>query len=100
MKRSTEPVALSSVASTDRPRWALRPSKSSLWKRPRLTRAPCSVSNCTLLALGIPRWCRRGEKPATYSENRPPAFYCFFFQAEDGIRDDLVTGVQTCALPI
>src|SRR5438552_14147303 len=28
-------------------------------------------------------------------------FLCFFFfQAEDGIRDDLVTGVQTCALPI
>src|SRR5207247_8470531 len=25
---------------------------------------------------------------------------CFFFQAEDGIRDPLVTGVQTCALPI
>src|SRR5207244_5508784 len=24
----------------------------------------------------------------------------FFFQAEDGIRYDLVTGVQTCALPI
>src|SRR5207244_7923630 len=24
----------------------------------------------------------------------------FFCQAEDGIRDDLVTGVQTCALPI
>src|SRR5260364_123181 len=24
----------------------------------------------------------------------------FFFQAEDGRRDDLVTGVQTCALPI
>src|SRR5438552_7280260 len=24
----------------------------------------------------------------------------FFFQAEDGIRDDLVTRVQTCALPI
>ena len=23
-----------------------------------------------------------------------------FFQAEDGILDDLVTGVQTCALPI
>src|SRR5438552_6201480 len=32
------------------------------------------------------------------------SFFCFFsfffFQAEDGIRDDLVTGVQTCALPI
>src|SRR5258708_6596640 len=26
--------------------------------------------------------------------------WVFFFQAEDGIRDDLVTGVQTCALPI
>src|SRR5687767_15316240 len=26
--------------------------------------------------------------------------FCFFFQAEDGIRDKLVTGVQTCALPI
>src|SRR5207244_8432479 len=26
--------------------------------------------------------------------------FIFFFQAEDGIRDDLVTGVQTCALPI
>ena len=29
-------------------------------------------------------------------------FICvfFFFQAEDGIRDYKVTGVQTCALPI
>src|SRR5256885_10884783 len=27
-------------------------------------------------------------------------YYCFFFQAEDGIRDYKVTGVQTCALPI
>src|SRR2546425_8251647 len=26
--------------------------------------------------------------------------FIFFFQAEDGIRDKLVTGVQTCALPI
>src|SRR5207249_5800331 len=30
-----------------------------------------------------------------------PAVVCFFFfQAEDGIRDRNVTGVQTCALPI
>src|SRR5256885_2981395 len=28
------------------------------------------------------------------------AFRIFFFQAEDGIRDYKVTGVQTCALPI
>src|SRR6266496_5239158 len=27
-------------------------------------------------------------------------YYLFFFQAEDGIRDLYVTGVQTCALPI
>src|SRR4051795_8777741 len=26
--------------------------------------------------------------------------FFFFFQAEDGIRDESVTGVQTCALPI
>src|SRR5690606_40678962 len=28
------------------------------------------------------------------------AIFCFFFQAEDGIRYFHVTGVQTCALPI
>src|SRR6266481_8906363 len=28
------------------------------------------------------------------------SFFFFFFQAEDGIRDGTVTGVQTCALPI
>ena len=28
------------------------------------------------------------------------ARYFFFFQAEDGIRDHCVTGVQTCGLPI
>src|SRR2546430_7887922 len=30
---------------------------------------------------------------------RVAAFFFFFFQAEDGIRDLTVTGVQTCALP-
>src|SRR2546426_10478321 len=29
-----------------------------------------------------------------------PLIHVFFFQAEDGIRDYKVTGVQTCALPI
>src|SRR5215510_6341991 len=28
------------------------------------------------------------------------SYFVFFFQAEDGIRDGHVTGVQTCALPI
>src|SRR2546425_6082882 len=32
--------------------------------------------------------------------SRYPRRSFFFFQAEDGIRDKLVTGVQTCALPI
>src|SRR5256884_3859101 len=30
----------------------------------------------------------------------PASVFFFFFQAEDGIRDVAVTGVQTCALPI
>src|SRR5258708_15216170 len=34
------------------------------------------------------------------SSDRVKGMLFFFFQAEDGIRDDLVTGVQTCALPI
>src|SRR2546422_5581702 len=31
---------------------------------------------------------------------RVKSVFFFFFQAEDGIRDVAVTGVQTCALPI
>src|SRR5258708_16397804 len=38
-----------------------------------------------------------GQWPA---RSRTLGILFFFFQAEDGIRDDLVTGVQTCALPI
>src|SRR6266498_2996680 len=34
------------------------------------------------------------------SEKYSRAAFVFFFQAEDGIRDADVTGVQTCALPI
>src|SRR3989339_1392614 len=45
---------------------------------------PCSMATKALSNLGI-----------------IPANIClFFFQAEDGIRDWSVTGVQTCALPI
>src|SRR5439155_7885346 len=40
----------------------------------------------------------RGERPALAAVGQ--FFVCFFFQAEDGIRDGHVTGVQTCALPI
>src|SRR5216683_4403118 len=33
-------------------------------------------------------------------KRRQRLLFFFFFQAEDGIRDLIVTGVQTCALPI
>src|SRR2546430_4532964 len=36
----------------------------------------------------------------TYKQSISRSFVLFFFQAEDGIRDLTVTGVQTCALPI
>src|SRR5256886_11539021 len=35
-----------------------------------------------------------------YDTRVSPLVFVFFFQAEDGIRDLTVTGVQTCALPI
>src|SRR3989449_4496960 len=38
------------------------------------------------------------SRPAT--SYRSFSLFFFFFQAEDGIRDVAVTGVQTCALPI
>src|SRR5256885_3802752 len=41
----------------------------------------------------------RGLSSVVY-DNICLSIYFFFFQAEDGIRDYKVTGVQTCALPI
>src|SRR2546430_8380564 len=41
----------------------------------------------------------RGEGESLY-DSVGLFFVFFFFQAEDGIRDLTVTGVQTCALPI
>src|SRR5260370_6549903 len=61
------------------------------------------------------RFCRRGlllGRDSMCLASRPVAPWAglsvptrvvccfFFFQAEDGIRDSSVTGVQTCALPI
>src|SRR5207247_4911393 len=46
---------------------------------------------------------RRLPSPSLVDASRRAGRNCvvvFFFQAEDGIRDPLVTGVQTCALPI
>ena len=41
----------------------------------------------------------QGDSSDVYKYNFSIYFF-FFFQAEDGIRDIGVTGVQTCALPI
>src|SRR3990170_6378363 len=72
-------------------------------------------------SVGTPSWpCRVGSAHHLYAHKRDwwaqptlpdypylitlsiasAALLTVFFQAEDGIRDDLVTGVQTCALPI
>src|SRR5207249_8028288 len=40
------------------------------------------------------------SRPADNLTNAHNDISVFFFQAEDGIRDRNVTGVQTCALPI
>src|SRR5256885_13190793 len=39
-------------------------------------------------------------KTVTRTQTKTHVVIFFFFQAEDGIRDYKVTGVQTCALPI
>src|SRR3970282_2664383 len=44
--------------------------------------------------------CPRPQRPERCSPWSVGPRQCVFFQAEDGIRDTSVTGVQTCALPI
>src|SRR3712207_7440961 len=56
------------------------------------TRAEWKYDRCEAGPLG------RGLDGRTPKGGR--VLHCFFFQAEDGIRDIGVTGVQTCALPI
>src|SRR2546426_4313151 len=55
----------------------------------------------TATAMNVVRvidWLR--GKPLGEKKRDAARFSLFFFQAEDGIRDYKVTGVQTCALPI
>src|SRR5687768_4112317 len=47
---------------------------------------------------GLTRSCVRSRRRSLPGDARAGSI--FFFQAEDGIRDVAVTGVQTCALPI
>src|SRR5699024_11951508 len=46
------------------------------------------------------RPCRIRDLASLFAYQGGMYSWCFFFQAEDGIRDRNVTGVQTCALPI
>src|SRR2546430_1836730 len=45
-------------------------------------------------------WAHHLKKKRERTGQQGGAALAFFFQAEDGIRDLTVTGVQTCALPI
>src|SRR5215216_912576 len=67
-----------------RSRWSPYHSKKKRWTDDRRS--------------AISRWSCHGSRHNTAAPAELVLF--FFFQAEDGIRDDLVTGVQTCALPI
>src|SRR5256885_12866671 len=60
-----------------------------------LDTSPVAVSTTGRLS-SRPSETRWQQRSSTGSQN----FLYFFFQAEDGIRDYKVTGVQTCALPI
>src|SRR5205823_8734957 len=72
-------------------RFAVRPRADPFDKRVQGTRA--------VRARSSPSWRLASTRPFSPLFCRT-YFNFFFFQAEDGIRDKLVTGVQTCALPI
>src|SRR5690349_22808988 len=61
-------------------------------------RAYCTYLNCTTLS--DIQHCTHHEKSVIRLCIFVFLFFFFFFQAEDGIRDLYVIGVQTCALPI
>src|SRR2546430_9634708 len=58
------------------------------------------MGEVVLIALPVAMAAFWGERGMTVACGIGVLFICFFFQAEDGIRDLTVTGVQTCALPI
>src|SRR2546421_859509 len=84
-----------------------RSSSPEMWTRPSMpsttrTNAPNGNSLVTRPGTTWPIWwvranCCHGSSCVALSDRETRSF---FFQAEDGIRDLIVTGVQTCALPI
>src|SRR5256884_64891 len=63
-------------------------------------RSPAATSVWRRAARSLP--CCAGRQNPAAGDFHDRVLFCFFFffQAEDGIRDVAVTGVQTCALPI
>src|SRR5256885_2824928 len=64
------------------------------------TRYPCSSSADTIIAIFVFPHALGNAAPMYVTVPPGDSSPSFFFQAEDGIRDYKVTGVQTCALPI
>src|SRR5256885_1052974 len=78
-----------------------RLTQIALLSRTRCTASPVSLSLSPVIVNAIAA--QTGFLQGTISAsgaNGQPYNVPFFFQAEDGIRDYKVTGVQTCALPI
>src|SRR5690349_17797410 len=77
--------------------------KKCVCEHPRTDRHRSGTELCRL-QLWLCRTVYRGVAACACTRSRGPAcsssVFFFFFQAEDGIRDLYVTGVQTCALPI
>src|SRR2546430_3078999 len=77
--------------------WKNRDNLGYAWKV--LSRGVCD--GCALGVAGFHDWTIPGVHLCMTRLNLlRPNTILFFFQAEDGIRDLTVTGVQTCALPI
>src|SRR2546429_232798 len=77
--------------------------QASPWRLERvlLTETSVIVHSCNVGEIKVCRRCSDRQR-VTFHERRAlkRRKVLFFFQAEDGIRDVAVTGVQTCALPI
>src|SRR5205823_7235442 len=71
-----------------------RPSSGCAARSNSWSRVPSAILNPSTAERNLPS--AVGGTPRSLVTKANP----FFFQAEDGIRDKLVTGVQTCALPI
>src|SRR5256886_1560966 len=74
-------------------------------REPLVGRVPCVRQNCCGRGGARPPrggrpWGRAGVGGGRQQVGSGVGSAFFFFQAEDGIRDLTVTGVQTCALPI